>query len=483
MSEMIVVRLPQEVIYQTLVGDMSVEWSLFNDGKMLAKPQKTPIFDLFDAMPEPFKRRGKVNVSVLAPAECFLFASVELPAGQTKYLQKAIPYLLEEQLAEPVEELHFAIFGKIKGQKGQKGQKVPVGMIRKTLLQSWLDLFAEQHFNATAVVPDMLCLPWWPDHWQLLLAGNRVMVRTGAYDGWCSAVGQLPIFLDASLEEYKASAQAKGSSAREGSSGREGSNENEAKLSELDSENLSGAESSLVINLACEQHNKVAGRVLDALKAEVTATTQEMNVDVVRQALDMPVFEVLGAGLMKAQIEKKCPNILQGDYKSKAIRSPSKIRYHTFAWVASIWFVCYLGVTLTQGFYFDKQAMALSTEAKSLYQEIYPDEKRIVNLRAQLKSKLSTNKGNKGVDFLGLLHPIGEQMAQMLAKDNEAVEINRVTFRQKSGVVQMELVFKSYPYVDELKGLIEQQGLVALIDGANKGSKDKIKARLKVSAS
>ena len=477
MTEMIIIRLPQEVIYQPLTVEILLEWSLFRDGKMLAKPHKKPLVELFDDMPEPFKRGGKANVAVLAPAECFLFASVEPPAGQTKYLQKAIPYLLEEQLAEPVEELHFAVFEKVKGQK-VKGQQVPVGMVRKTLLQNWLDQFAKHQFNVTSVVPDMLCLPWWPDHWQLLLAGNRVMVRTGAYDGWCSAVGQLPIFLDASLEEYKAVVLDQSSKDQEKSA-----QESDADLAELDVLNTKASGSSLVINLACEQQNKVAGRVLDALKVEVAATTQDMNVEVVRQVLEMPVFEVLGAGLMKADAEKKLPNMLQGDYKSKFVRAPSKIRYQGFAWVASIWLACYLGLALAQGFYYDKQAKTVLAEAESIYRGIYPDEKRIVNLRAQLKTKLNANKGNQGANFLALLHPIGEQIAQMLAKDKQAVEINRVTFRQKSGVVQMELVFKSYPYVDELKGLIEQQGLVASIDGANKGSKDKIKARLKVSAS
>lgn len=470
MADRLILRLPQEVAFQPLTGDALVEWSLFRDQKMRVKPQKTALNQVYQKLPQTMQVGNKANVSVLVPAGCFLFSSVQAPAGQVKYLQKAIPYLLEEQLADPIEELHFVVFGK------PSGLRASVGAIRKSFIEGWLEALGEHQLNAVHLVPDVLCLPWSDNHWQLLISDHKVLVRTEEYSGWGCAVGQLPLFLEASLEERKTAIKDRVS--REmGREVIEGSRDDSA------------VSHPLVINLANEQHNKIASRVLDALKLELMEKTKGQetavnlpSVKVVRQVLEMSVLEILGMGFVKSELEKKSANVLQGSFKSQRVRQSSKIKYQRFAWVAAIWFVGFLSLSWVQGFYLNQQADALRDASETVFRQLFPNEKRIVNLRSQLKSQLKKNAGSQSVDFMRLLQPIGQQIATLTAKDKQAVQINRVTFRQKSGQVQLELEFKSYPYVDELKNLIEQAGLVASIDGANQGSENKIKARLKVSA-
>lgn len=84
------------------------------------------------------------QVIVLVPALDVLRTRAEVPVKGGKLLQ-ILPFALEEQLAEDVEELHFAA-----GQRDADG-RVPVAVVRRGLIEGWL-----QRLSAVGLSPNRL---------------------------------------------------------------------------------------------------------------------------------------------------------------------------------------------------------------------------------------------------------------------------------------------------------------------------------------
>ena len=88
---------------------------------------------------------------------------VQLPTSNRQKMLRAIPYALEEQLAEDIENFHFVI-GNTDPNYG-----TPVAGIRKDTLEALLATFHQAGIKIDAIIPDAICSPAAPDQWSVLL--------------------------------------------------------------------------------------------------------------------------------------------------------------------------------------------------------------------------------------------------------------------------------------------------------------------------
>lgn len=104
--------------------------------------------------------------------------------GSARQARTAIPFALEEQLAEDVEDLHFAF-----GPCGSDGA-YPVAVIARKSLQELLDKLSDAGIYPQQVIPDVLLLPLGDsDEWQVLQTQDDLLIRQGSYTGlWCPSV-------------------------------------------------------------------------------------------------------------------------------------------------------------------------------------------------------------------------------------------------------------------------------------------------------
>ena len=68
------------------------------------------------------------RVCVLVPGTDVLLANPELPAKAGTKLQQIVPYALEEQLADDIDTLHFAV-----GKRAQESPTTPVSVVSRAL--------------------------------------------------------------------------------------------------------------------------------------------------------------------------------------------------------------------------------------------------------------------------------------------------------------------------------------------------------------
>ena len=113
------------------------------------------------------------HVIVLVPGSDVLLAQPELPPAKagTK-LQQLVPFALEEQVAEDIEELHFAI-----GRRQGESARVPVAVVARKLMDEWTTLLKSAGIEPEAVYADSELLPQNPGQAVALLEEDAVVVR------------------------------------------------------------------------------------------------------------------------------------------------------------------------------------------------------------------------------------------------------------------------------------------------------------------
>ena len=115
---------------------------------------------------------GGRQVIVLVPSAEVLTTSVDIPVKGAK-LQAALPYALEEYLAEDVDELHFAA-----GTRRSSG-RTPVSVVSDKRLDEWLAVLADAGITASSVVAESYGLARIPGTISMLLAEDSVFVNDG----------------------------------------------------------------------------------------------------------------------------------------------------------------------------------------------------------------------------------------------------------------------------------------------------------------
>ncbi len=104
---------------------------------------------------------------------------VTLPKGRGAQVKKALPFLLEEQLAEEVENVHIAL-----PTAYQLGESVSLAVISKKRMQIFFDAFKMRALNLQQALPDWLCLPLYTDTWTVFLNQDHAFVRQGLSSGF-----------------------------------------------------------------------------------------------------------------------------------------------------------------------------------------------------------------------------------------------------------------------------------------------------------
>jgi general secretion pathway protein L len=111
---------------------------------------------------------------VLIRSEHVLILAVELPPIPNLAKRRAaVPFAIEEQIAEPLNEVHVAL-GEMIGPNTYL-----VGVVRHDLMRQWVTHLERLGLDYAMLVPDALSLPRpGPNSWVIDLAAERVLVRS-----------------------------------------------------------------------------------------------------------------------------------------------------------------------------------------------------------------------------------------------------------------------------------------------------------------
>jgi general secretion pathway protein L len=161
MAEFLVIRIGEN-------PEEAAEWiAVDSTGARRSEPVTGPLVEALNDV-------GERDVIVLVPGTEVLTTSVDIPVKGGARLQAALPYALEEQLAEDIEDLHFAA-----GTRRSSGM-IPVAVVNRERLSAWIDLLHAAGISASSMIPDNYGLARIPGTISLLVADDQVMINDGA---------------------------------------------------------------------------------------------------------------------------------------------------------------------------------------------------------------------------------------------------------------------------------------------------------------
>ena len=161
MAEYLVIRMPPD-------RDAAASWIVVDgNGTRASAPVSGPLeAAAADA--------GDRDVLVLVPATAVLTTMADIPVKRGPRMLSALPFALEEQLADDVENLHFAAGPRV------DGGLLPVAIVAHDLMREWLARLEVAGIEPARLIPENQGLARIPGTLSLLVAEDQVMFNDGA---------------------------------------------------------------------------------------------------------------------------------------------------------------------------------------------------------------------------------------------------------------------------------------------------------------
>lgn len=359
------------------------------------------------------------RVVVLVPTEDVLLASVAVPTTQRRRLLSAVPYALEDLLADDVETLHFAV-----GTRDAQGN-VATAVVAKTIMSSWMDQLAAAGIQPAVVLPDVLALPVADGQWSLLLDGRRALLRTGAQSGIAVERENLDAIISLTLGALP---------------------ESEPRPNRL--------------------------MVYDTRSEPDVRELAEVGMEIETISPEGPAIALLAQHVD----EKLNLNLLQGEYSRREQLGKFWRPWLPAAGLLATWVLVEMASAGVEYVRMSADLAALQQQAANIYLQTFPDAKLRGDPRAQMESRLRELKGGGagGADgFLELLAEVGDDL-----QTAPSMQIDRVNYR--AGEINVAFTIGDLQLLDQLKQRLAESGALNVEIQSATSRDDKVEARLQI---
>ncbi|MGF2685675.1 type II secretion system protein GspL [Marinobacter sp. DUT-3] len=351
----------------------------------------------------------------LVPGDEALFCVADIPAKQTRFIQQALPYAVEEQIAQDIDTVHLAL-----GSRTDSGFRVAA--IDHNRMSDWVDLFSGwEHARLDAVYPDAALLPETRGGWSICLDGENAMLISD-HGEWLSIQSR-------NLGMFGHTLAAPPS---------------EDVVAEMPV-TIFGTEQELEQQQSAISELRGAGRL--AIKLE---TIDLMPLELLAHAhhhhLSHPI------------------NLCQGGYGVNGGQASPLRAWKPLIAVACVWFVIQLGVELGLGFYHQQEADETREQAMAIYRDAFPGDRRTHagNVRRVIEGQLRTiGSGGPDADFITLMKYTGDQYTKV--PQNQSLTFNSINYSRSRGELVVDIRADSYDRMSALRSGLAKQGLEAQI--------------------
>lgn len=313
------------------------------------------------------------DIIVIVPAEDVLLTETKLPKMSRSRLIETIPFAIEEQLIDDVENLHFAI------SESSIDGSVSVAIVARNKMQQWQALLQAWNIHANAMLPACLALAFAQDTWHIAISENGI-VRIGAVAGFACEKANLATYLNLALA------------------------------------NMPSLPQQIII------HNYTAQTMLPLLNVSVIVkeefgSPEQMLEDMARQAGNhLPL------------------DLLQGSFSIKKTRFPKlNNSWKTAVYLAAVFLALLFLYPAGSYIILKKRESDLQQQIAQLYRQHFPQGKSMVAPKIRMEDKLHTLQGAMGENkLLLLLGYVGKGISQA-----SGIQLKRFDFQNGQLTVEL----------------------------------------------
>lgn len=398
MTDSLIIRVPE-------LEEAHASWLLVDSAAgQVHTPQAGP---LSLASPIAAGRR----VIALVPGVEVLLAEPQLPVRGGARLAQIVPFALEEQLADDVESMHFAI-----GRRDAAREGTPVAAVSRARFDSWLERLRAAQIEPDAVHADSTAVPSNPGQTVLLVDADRLYVRHP---------DQPPVVLNA--------------------------------------EPLAEALEIAGLGAATDE----ASRHVIAYVTQDDWRNYQAAFDALRERIDSLKVQLLPQGVLPLLARELLANppidLLQGPYARKTAMSDQWHHWRLPALLLAGLVVLNLvgkGVDIWR---LSQEERALNAAIEQVFREGMPGEQNAVDARRRMEARLAAVRGTSGPgqsSLLDVLAVLGTAFPQVPDAGIEALSY-------RGNVLDLKVAAKDVSSLDRLQHLVVQGGLEAELQSSN----------------
>ncbi len=288
---------------------------------------------------------------VFVPSQHVFLARVEVPPGNRQKLLRAVPYTLEDHLAEDVERLHFAV-----GERDETG-RLAVAVVARRDMDRWIAALNDAGILYRAMHPDLFLLPLEAGGWSVTTLEGIARVRSGPADGFAG-----------------------------------------------DQDNLTE-----LLRLRLREQGEPPAR-LDLWLCPDPIALGDLGAAIPVHTHRCPHLLALGADGTPLD---GAIDLAQGDYSPSQRWSRLWRPWRLAAGLAAAWVIVHLGLLAWDNARLAREQAALRERIEAVYRQAFPDARKVVNPRVQMTRRLERLKqgGSQTGDFLALLGRVAPFLA------------------------------------------------------------------------
>jgi len=414
-----------------------VDWALFSydaDGQnqKVAGDTQCPLSDVMSKTSDhPDKR-----IVALAPGNDVVQTIISVPAGQKKHLQRTLPFLIEEDIATPIEDMHLC------AEPVQEG-KTRVSVVSHQAMQYWQQLLKSAQIDADWLLADSAALTL-DNQLNILLDPQRALFFCPGQAVINTEFDNLTFIAETLIEQCSSAG-----------------NDEAIKTGKLwVSHQLSETQQAATAALTTQ--------------FEIAGTTLQQRP--ISNHFDFCCTQ-LHSWLKQHQNEMP-HNLLTGDYRSSSKQQNKKApKWRLLAITASACLLIKLAVDIGSGFYLNQQTVKIDEEIKTLYHELFPQDKRIVNVKVQMQNHLKGQAVHSDSSFMPLFGFMAEAIANLNHADS--VQLQQLRYNDENQTLLVDIHVKDVQQLEDIKQFIDARNVSASILSANE-EREWIKGRVKL---
>ena len=460
MKNSLLIRIPPPL--STFSPDTIVQWGVFSmAGKLVGEVHLTAINQLKAAWLSHFPHLSQNDnepdeiVLLLGGTLCF-YKQLTINSGQKKHLVTAVPYLVEEHLAQDIETMHI-----VHGQP-TKDLQISVAAISHATLQSLLALFDDIQLSPNRVLTEAQFIFPKTNCTSLLLDKNAFMLKTPGSEGIALGYHALSLLFQKDSPGTQPNITATGDAPV-------------AKL--LPTEGTSPTEDfpSSPIKLFYPDTDLPTPQ---ARVEEVGHLLQQHGYLVENHPLAESTFAHFAEYYFDLRKKNQLIEFRQGVYQCRRRSSRFIRRWWPVGAVATLWLLLELGFAVAKGLVYQHQAKSLWNESVNSYLAVFPNDRQAQQAKARQQTsfnikQIMTNR-LKSLDskptvtaFLPMLKTLSDVTSSL---ENKAdVEPKALDFNHASGLLVYELSANSLEAVNQFLNQLNTSGLSAKLDNASQG--------------
>lgn len=388
--------------------EMYAEWALYSlRQKMFASERPLPVRECASHIPS-FANKNR-QVIVLVPGQDILLTSVTVTPKQRRHLQEILPFLVEEQLAENIAQLHIAAAAFY-----DESEALPVMVVKKERMQRWLTTLEEAGIAADIMLPETATLSYASEHWFMLSDGQRAWVCVSDKECYTVEYSMIADLLRLLSEKY-------------------------AEETILMQCQLCGGDDNARIK---QQLMQIQSAIPRCTLQFTTASS---------------VLDVFSAAYLQLPRPISQNNLLQGEFNTRSTGLLSPQLWQSLMYIAGLWFAGLMLIDGLQLAYFGYRADALQQEEVALYRQLYPSDTKIIDPRKQMESHIRVASSSEQTGFLSLL----QKLAGGWPADEAPAQMHSLSYHEDEGSLTLEISASSIELVNTLIQKLGTSGLAA----------------------